>query len=333
MTRKIYCAAATAVVSLVLCTQALGVVLPGIAGNVHDQSGAGLSGQIVQLYFDNGDGIFDPLFDSQFGGDVVTGADGGYAFQNIQMGKYFVRTGDSVSGLLDPGSPTLMIDDFFQKRSVTADPIGPISTSSLAVPASEVLGGERDLYVELISGIGDVELRVNPFGENVLQFDTSSGVNGRGVVTWDGVDNSGSLKPAMGLGGFDLTNSGQNEAFILKVGMDATGIGESMILRIYDDSMGKYSDLAIPFVVSGGRATEMVVASFDDFVGEVKPSKIDALQLILGQGTKSIDAQVDYVGVIGMSHQDFEVTAIPEPSSMALAVLGFGGILLRRRRR
>ena len=332
MTRKIYCATAAAVVSFVLCTQALGVVLPGISGNVHDQSGNALSGQVVQLFTDDGDGLFDPLSDNQFGGDLVTGSDGTYAFENIQFGKYFVRTGNHVSGLIDPGAPTLLIDNFEHSRAVTADPIGPISTSSIAVPASEVLGGERDLYVELLSGIGDIELQVNPYGVNVLQFDTSSGVNGRGVVTWDGVDNSGSLKPSMGLNGIDLTDSGQNKAFIFQLGVDATGIGESMTLRIHDSEMGKYSDLEVPFAVSGGRATEMVVAPFEDFVGEANPDHVDAIQLILGQGTKSIDAQVDFVGIVGMSHQDFQVTAIPEPNSLGLAVLGFGAILLRRRR-
>ena len=332
MTRKLHGATAAAVASLLLCTQALGVVLPGIGGSVHDQMGSSIEGQVVQLFTDNGDGVFNPADDVQFGGDITTGADGSYAFKNIQVGSYFVKTGSNVSGLIEPGVPTLMIDDFHHRRDVTADPSGPISTSSLAVPASDVLGGERDLYVELLSGIGDIELRVNPFGQNVLQFDTSSGVNGRGVVTWDGVDNSGSLNPSMGLNGLDLTDGGNNEAFIFQLGVDATGIGESMTLRIHDSAMGKYSDLEIPFTVSGGRATEMVVAPFEDFVGDAMPTKVDAIQLLLGQGTKSIDAQVDFVGIVGMSHQDFQLTVVPEPSSIALTILGFTGILLRRRR-
>ena len=254
MTRRTIGATAAAVVCWMLCTPAIGVVLPGIEGKVYDQSGAMLSGQIIQLYTDNGDGVFDPSTDSQFGGNLVTGEDGGYAFKNIQIGKYFVRTGDQVSDLIDPGVPKLMIDDFEHARMVSADPIGPVSTSSIAIPSAQVLGGERDLYVELISGIGDIELQVNPFGVSVLQFDTSSGVNGRGVVTWDGVDNSGSLKPSMGLGGLDLTDGGNNTGFIFQLGVDATGIGESMTLRIHDSSMDAYSDLEVPFAVSGGNA-------------------------------------------------------------------------------
>jgi hypothetical protein len=322
----------TFVAGLVLCTQAFAIVIPGIGGKIHDDNGTLISGTVVRLYSDNGDGLFDPVTDSQSGSEQITGADGRYSFNDIEAGMYFVQAADQVSGLLDPARPSLFIDDFEHSRTVIADPIGPISTSSLAAPFSDVIGGERDLYVELMSGIGDIELKVDAFGTKVLDYSTSSGVNGRAVVTWDGVDNSGSLKPSMGLNGFDLTKNGELEAFIFKLGVDKTGAGESMTLRIFSESVDKYSDMEILFPVSGGLASEMLIMPFSDFQGNASPTSVDAIQLILGKGKKSIDAQVDFVGAIGMTNQDFEFAAVPEPSSLVLAFLGFLGILLRRRR-
>jgi hypothetical protein len=330
MNRK--CATATAVASLVLCTQAFAVVIPGIAGSIRDDTGAFISGAVVRLYADDGDGMFDPSTDSQSGSDLITGADGQYSFRNIQEGKYFVTTSDQVSGLLDPTQPLFFIDDFEHARTVYADPMGPIATSSLAAPAAEVIGGERDLYVELISGIGDIGLKVDPYGTKVLEYDSSSGVDGRAVVTWDGIDNSGSLKPSMGLHGFDLTNNGGNEGFIFKLGVDAAGVGESMTLRIFSETSERYSDLEIPFPVSGGLATTMAIVPFSEFHGEASAESVDAIQLILGKGKKSIDAQIDFVGLIGVTQQNFVIAAVPEPSSIVLTVLGSVGLLLRRRR-
>lgn len=331
MNRKWFTATATAVASLVLCTQAFAEIIPGISGIIQNDKGAFVSGAVVRLYSDNGDGLFDPLTDTQSGSNLITGDDGQYAFRDIEAGQYFVQANDEVSGLLDPTQPLFLIDDFEHSRTVIADPIGPIATSSLAAPFAEVVGGERDLYVELISGVGDIGLKVDPFGTKVLQYDTSSGVNGRAVVTWDGVDNSGSLKPSMGLNGFDLTNAGRNEAFIFKLGVDATGEGESMTLRIFSESAESYSDLEIPFPVSGGVAEEMRVVPFAAFDGDVSPESVDAIQLIVGKGRKSIDAQIDYVGLIGVTQQNFELTAVPEPASMAMLAIGLCGLLLRRR--
>ena len=59
--------------------------------------------------------------------------------------------------------------------------------SVLAAP--EVIGGERDLFVNLTSAFGDIELGANKLSvPNQFSFD--SGGNGAGIrrVTWDGFD-------------------------------------------------------------------------------------------------------------------------------------------------
>ncbi len=70
--------------------------------------------------------------------------------------------------------------------------------------------------------MGTVELAVNAFNLlPVMQFNTSSGVNGRAVVTWDGDDNDASPTPAMGLNGRDLTQGGLNTGIALQLGIDS----------------------------------------------------------------------------------------------------------------
>ncbi len=105
-----------------------------------------------------------------------------------------------VTALIQPGTPNLIIDSFQTTQTVTADPPAPSSDGSTLGFANETeaIGGERDLFAELTSGVGTVELAVNAFNLlPVMQFNTSSGVNGRAVVTWDGDDNDASPTPAM----------------------------------------------------------------------------------------------------------------------------------------
>ena len=175
----------------------------------------------MQLYLDDGDGIFAPgAGDVQVGSDILTGADGGYAFESLDpTASYFVQRPAQpllgvmqpaqVSGLLQPGLPKLMVDAFTNAQLVTADPLTTIATSTISDPVAPVLGKERDIHVTLLSGVGEVEVRSNAFGVEVLQYDTSAGVIGRGVVTWDGVDLSASLTPSLGLGDIDLTSGGE----------------------------------------------------------------------------------------------------------------------------
>jgi hypothetical protein len=318
-----------------------GLMLPAIKGTVSVQGGGTAPGVSIKLFEDDGDGMFDPMVDTQVGSDVMTDGMGMYMFENLNAGaKYFVQRPAQVfgmtalpadiSGLLDPGTPNLIIDAFQNNQGVKADAFTPISTSTLNDPMAGVLGNERDMYVRLVSGVGEVELRSNAFGVAVLQYDNTSGVVGHGIITWDGVDMSASPTPSLGLGNVDLTQGGLNEGLLFMLGIDATGAGDKARIRIFNDDASVYSEAMVTIPVTDGTATAHAFLSFDDFVGSVSPTNVNAIQLILGEGAKSVDAQIDFIGAIGPKMQDFEI--VPEPSSLVLGLLGLCSLLGLRRR-
>jgi hypothetical protein len=327
------------------------MILPGIRGTVYQDvnadgtpsSGEGINGATLRLYQDDGDGLFEPgAGDSQVGPDFVTGTDGSYLFQTLDPNAgYFVQSVQmqlggtflpgSVSQRLSPSQISLMIDAFDNNQEIKTNPKILTATSTLNDPMSGVLGRERDLYVHLLKGVGDVKLRSNAFGVAVLQYDTTAGVIGEGVITWDGVDSSASPVPSLGLGNLDLTNAGSDEGLLLRLGVDSTGAGEMVRIRIFDQSQTEYSEAQLHLPATDGSASEAVYVPFSEFQGNVSPSRVNAIQLLLGNGAMSIDAQIDVVGTIGPQVHNF--LAVPEPGSLGLGLLASFGLLLGARRR
>ena len=119
-----------------------------------------------------------------------------------------------------PAYATLQIDDF-------TDPNGAgNSAEDLTVggggmgstyDTTTVLGGERDLYVELLqlgnSATSGVEMSVN---SGSLTYETGSGAIGMGSIQYDGDDNDAQNVDIDGLGSVDFTVNG-GSAFILDV--------------------------------------------------------------------------------------------------------------------
>jgi hypothetical protein len=62
----------------------------------------------------------------------------------------------------------------------------------------------------------------------------------------------------------------------------------------------------------------------------VSPGAVNAIQMLLGEKAKSVDAQVGRLETVGPTTQDFAV--VPEPSSLVLALAGWLGLLGWRRR-
>ena len=309
-----------------------GTIFSDTNSNSQIDPGEESPGVTVNLFMDDGDGIYDP--GDQMTGTTETGADGTYQFDGLMLGQnYFVErsllNGSAIipferSGLIRASEPSMIIDSFETRQEVSADPAGPVSTSAMTTPMSEVIGGERDLYVKLVGGFGDVQLRVNAFGPDVLQYDTESRVSGIAITTWDGFDASASPTPRMGLNGLDLTADGTNDTVILRLGVDAAGDGDNAVLRLFQGDPSNISEIAIPLPITDGGASEYVAVGLEEFAGGVDPSDVDAIQLVLGNGNASIDAQIDFVGVLGPKIQNF---VVPEPATgsiIAMAMmLGF----------
>jgi hypothetical protein len=295
--------------------------LAAIAGIVFvDQTDDGLTqddirltGVTVNLFRDGGDG--------QFGGDdvsvgsSVTDGLGRYRFDDLVEGVYFVQQ-SAVPGLLQRPGETVQqvvitaadadgtlggsIDSFdVTTQTVEVSSLVPTSNSD-SVAASEAIGGERDMFVELSSGVGDVEMRVRHLNRPLLSFSADSGAEGRGVVTWDGPDNDADQLDADGLAGYDLTENGANLGIRLLQGADLPG--GLLTLRVYTDA-GNFSTIsqAIPQTPLGTAEVETIFW-FTDFAVSAGSgadfTDVGAIELEI-QGVPSMDAQIDELGMIG----------------------------------
>gem|GEM_PF-2161298 len=295
--------------------------LPAISGTVFADAnnngtvdpGEAIQGAQVVLWLDDGDGVFNAALDTQVT-TLTTDADGEYCFDNLdQDSNYFIeQIAQTVAGVDLPQAvsdliecePQLIIDTFVTTQTTIAVP-PPVSMdqNALTVNASEAIGGERDLAVELSAGTSEVQLRVNPFGlDDVLLFDSSAGTVGERVVTWDGVDGAGDVL-GFGLGGMDLTQGGTLGGFTMLMGVDANGANAR--LRLYQGGAGNFSEATVPIPVTGGAATQFVFVPFSSFTGPSLEGNVDAIQLFIDTGNRSVDGQIDTIGVLGPKIADF----------------------------
>lgn len=304
-------------------------------------AGEGLQGLTVELYEDDGDGLFGSE-DRRLNRTAVAST-GRYTFANLARHKgYFVMPSEqgtpsgiamatSVPRVIRPGIPQLLIDDFGTTQITSATPLATNDSSSMA--GSNIIGGDREVVIELLSGTADAKLRVNPYGlDSVLQFDQSAGVLAEATITWDGQRTS----TRDGLGSIDLTNGGFNTGFELRLGIDVAGANDTFSLRIFDASLAGYSEAVLPFPVTNGTAIVSTIVPFAAFVGDVSPSEVDAIQLLLGGHNPSVDLQLEYIGILG-PHVNNIAVAIPEPASCfsiscGLVLLGLRRTALRHRR-
>ena len=295
----------------------IGVVFADANTNDTFDVGEGIEGASVALFLDDGDGIFDPNNgDTQVGANAITDANGEYCFADLdQSATYFVRQleqfvdGQSIAEQDSEAisfTPQLVIDEFITTQTTIAVP-PPISIDSSSLPfpdETEVIGAERDLFVELTEGMSEVQLRVNPFNQqDVLLFDSSAGTTGQRMVTWDGQDGEGDAL-ALGLNGVDLTDGGVLNTFTLLMGVDANG--GSAAIRIYQGNTTTPSEVIFPIPQTNGTASVWVNIPYDSLVGPVGADNVDAIELELLTGNSSVDGQIDVIGAAGARRVNFD---------------------------
>lgn len=286
-------------------------------GNGFD-SGEEIAGVTLQLYVDDGDSIFEPGAGDVLQTSEVSDAAGLYSFENLMAGGYFVRqtagngVAETVSGLLTitagdaAGTQGVAIDNFSttaHSATASTDTGGTNPDDSFAdTAANETLGNERDLFAEVTSGIGAVSMSARAFGQDLLQFDSSSGVQGNRQIVWDGDDDDATSIDFTGLGGFDLTEAGDNTALELEIGADQSN-GQVQI-TIYSSSTA-FSSVTTTLPNTGGASVENLTIPFSDFAQGTGASSvanfasIGAIELVILSSASSVDGRLDFIGTIG----------------------------------
>lgn len=211
-------------------------------------------------------------------------------------------------------SHALIIDQFNGAQSLIANSGAPSTSGSNATAI--ILGGERDLQVNWISG--DLNARAIVAGGHIA-YASDPGVIGSMTVWWDGVDGSSAVNPA-GFGATDLTELGFNTAFGLDV--ISADLGGGVVTITACATLASCFSVATALPAGPGSFD----VAFSSFVGAPVGffTGITHIQLDLTHTAEAYDAEFDLFLARGR---------VPEPATLALFGLGLAGLGLARRRK
>ena len=298
-----------------------GILFDDTNGNgVQNGGELGINGAIVELFQDNGNGVFEPGIDTQITPNQTTNAIGQYSFGNLSAGSFFVQqpaqTTASGRTLTQEVSPLITISALAAEGQVQTvidsydgapQSVSDITTDGMAVSsfqaAPEAIGGERDLIVNRTSVNGEVSLNVNnPVLPNVLAFDSNSTGEGTQRVTYDGFDGSAAVNDA-GLN-TDLTSGGAAQGITLDIGGDLAN-GNAVVRLFSDDGVAgtatRFSSFTLPIPVTGGGTTVSEFIPFSSFAasgGGADFTDIGAIELDIS-GPTNLNGTANLVGTLG----------------------------------
>jgi hypothetical protein len=209
----------------------------------------------------------------------------------------------------------IVIDDFTVTQTETASDGGTATGSG-------IIGGERD--VAIYNDTAEVHIN-STFGSGCRVIDKVGDSDwGYAYLSYDGIDGSIS-DDTSGLGHLDLTGAGQYDGFLIML-TQINGRGNMSFWVSQGDSQYGYEYVTLP------GDPQSVFVPFADFGLDV-PASLDEE---FPAGDTLVDfADVGYIGInFGLAPDSSctigSITVVPEPTSLALLVLG--GLMLRRRK-
>jgi uncharacterized repeat protein (TIGR01451 family) len=288
-------------------------------------AGEEVAGATLTLYRDNGNGMFDAGGADEAVAVIQSTGDGTYRFPLVGEGVYFVEqpqqtadgqslraamTGPFTVGPVEAqGLLGNVIDSFDQTTQVATATrtAGGSNPDGSSFSAPEALGGERDLFVELQSTSGRLELLANETTPGMLEFGALGTSTGIRWVTWDGIDGNAEALDPVGLGRVDLTDGGSQVGLRVSIGSDHDG--GSALVRIHTDA-NHWTESMVEIPNTGGGADGVLFVSFaDDFLpagplGGADFTNVGAIRFELS-GVQAIDGQLDMLAAV----RAFQVTS------------------------
>jgi uncharacterized repeat protein (TIGR01451 family) len=217
-----------------------------------------------------------------------------------------------------PAAAQITIDDFSTNQSALTLTYPPAGTSaSSSVSGSGILGGERDVQINLTGGViaGNTESAVVSSG--FFSYSQDATIAGNTVIQWDGTDGSATLNPT-GLGGVDLTQGGSQDALQLSVFFDDLPV--SVTIEVFTDAgNASTATFNLPGLVFSSTNFVLPYSSFTTTLGTgANFANVGAITLRMGSTTTAPDVVLDFLQTTALVNAEMTVAnqgahAQPEP--------------------
>jgi hypothetical protein len=195
----------------------------------------------------------------------------------------------------------VFIDDFLVETPtivivIPQNPSFPIQESR-STSDSDILGGERDLRLTVLSGNANLVLSSGVAGGD-FSCAAPNGASGTSLLQWDGTDGSITLQNT-GLNGFDLTQqNGQSFRTLIESDQPTT-----IDFRVYTGSSMCTRTVSVP----GDDTTNEYILQFSSFTGGCSFSNVGAIEIFVNMGS-NVDVLVEFFATYG------PVPTTPSPS-------------------
>jgi len=189
----------------------------------------------------------------------------------------FVLIGTGLALLFTLSTPDLiyavslvMLDSFDTDQPILSQTVGvdaiPGSISS-SISGEDILGGERDLEVNISKGKTPGNRLGAGISAGVASFSYGSSVAGSVKITWDGPDGDAVTLDPVGLDGLDLTADGRQDAFLLSVELD--DLPTTLEIQVYSDGENSSSySLSLPGAIYSSTQYVIPFSAFTAELGE-----------------------------------------------------------------